>query len=732
VPRSLRLACASALVLASLAAFDVARAQPARRPRLSAAPRRGVLAIDGRLDEPDWARAPVGDGFVERVPDPGATPPVRTEVRVLVDRDALYVGVTAFLAEGETPRALELTRDSFRVWDDDAITVKVDVRRDRRSTVGFAVNPAGAQVDFVALDNGRVFRREVDAVWEAGTSVREDAWVAEFRIPSAALRLPPGSADRIVGFNVTRDHNARQATYDWSHLPPELGAMTAQYYGDLDGLAGLGGGRPLILNPYFLATWPGREAWNLPVEPKAGGEVRLRLAQDVWGEITFLTDFAEVDLDAQVVNLDRFPLFFPERRPFFLTGLDVFEFGAQQEAQLFFTRRIGLDDDADPVPIYGGLKVYGREGPVSFGVLDVGTAATDEVPAANWGVARARVNLGEASYVGALFGSRAYLSDPDAPPGELDPEPHFSVGVDGLVRVLDGRLELGGFGAFTSREGPEPSEGLAGRAALRWRGRQWMPSASVLYVQQGFRPELGFLRRPAIFQANAAIPWLDRQPVDGVRQIQLGVSGRLEASDVFDELLRLSGGWSAELETDERWRLAAEAEYVQDVVREPFELVPDLQIDAGEYRGVRAQVGVSSPSMRNPVVSLDLTAQNAFFGGTAYRADASFAAAFGPHFRASVGAAGALLDFRGRALIPTLALNSILTVTPSAQMVFDVVGQVNTVAERFIGMARLRWRYLPGSDLFLVWREDLRYGGPALESERRVTLKLSYRYDTVL
>lgn len=701
-------------------------AAAAPRPELHAEVRRGRVTIDGVLDEADWQRAAVGHDFVERVPEPGARPPVNTEVRVLVDADAVYVGVTAFLAGGETPRALELTRDSFRVWNDDAITLKFDVRRDRRSTVGFAINPAGAQIDFIALDNGRTFRREFDAVWEAAASVREDAWVAEFRIPAAALRLPPGSEDRVFGFNVTRDHNALQATYDWSHLPPEFGAFSALHFGQLDEVGAIGGGRALILNPYFLATVPARDGGNIPFELRAGGEARLRLADDVWLEVTALTDFSEVDLDSQIVNLDRFPLFFPEQRPFFLTGLDVFAFGQSGEAQLFFTRRIGLDAQARPVPIFGGVKAYGREGPVSFGLLDVATAPTDESPAANWGVARLRVNLGDASYVGALFANRTFVSD------IADPEPHYTAGLDGLVRALDQRLELNGFGAFTAREGPASQEGFAGRAQIRWRGEQWMPTASALYLREGFDPELGFVRRPAIFQANASIPWVVRTPAPGVRRIELGASGRVETSDTFDALLRLSGGWAAIFETSDRWSVVADAEYIEDVVRDPFELVPGLEVQPGTYEGVRGRIGVNSPEARNPVLSLDLRARNAFFGGASYQADLDVGAALGPHFRFSVGAIGALLDFPRRDLIPTLAVNSVFSVTPTAQLVIDAVGQVNSVAERFIGMLRLRWRYLPGSDLFFVYREDLTWSDGEVVSDRRATLKVSYRYDAVL
>jgi len=719
-------------VCALVAISSVAEAQD--RPALDATRRTGPIALDGRLDEPDWQRAPVGRDFVERVPSPGATPPVATDVRVIVDEDAVYVGVTSHLAPGETPRALELTRDSFRIWDDDAITVKFDVRRDRRSTVGFAVNPAGAQIDFIALDNGRTFRVEYDAIWEAGTSVREDAWVAEFRIPSAALRLPPGEEGQIFGFNVSRDHNAEQATYDWSHLPPEFGAMSALHYGELEGVDELGGGHSLILMPYALVTWPGRDAWDLELEPKAGADVRLRLADDVWAELTLLTDFAEVDLDSQRVNLNRFPLFFPERRPFFLSGLDVFEFGALEEAQLFFTRRIGLDDDANPVPILGGIKMYGREGFLSFGLLDVATAATEEREAANWGVARVRANLGTASYIGAMYASRTDIAGEGGLFSDVDPRPHHTVGVDGLVRALDGdRLELRGFGAFTATDGEEPTEGLGGRLSAQWRGEVVMPTVSALYLQEGFEPELGFVRRPAIFQGTADVPVVLRTPANGVRNLTVSVNGRLEASDTFEDLLRLSGGWAASIESDDRWLVLANADYIQDVVREEFELVDGLTIAPGEYRGARGQVGLISPAARNPNFTAMVSASNSFFGGTIYDATLDFAAALGPHVRVSASAVGALLEFRDRDLIGTLAVNSVVSVTPNPWIVVDLVGQVNTVAERFIGMARLRWRYLPGSDLFLVYRARVDYANDEDPlPEQRVTLKLSYRYDAVL
>lgn len=689
------------------------------------------MVIDGRLDEEDWSAAPVGRPFVERVPRPGALPPVATEVRVLHDRDAIYVAVTSYLEEGEVPRALELTRDSSRIWSDDAITLKFDVRHDRRSTVGFAVNPAGAQIDFLALDNGNVFRLEYDAVWEAAARTEGDRWTAEFRIPAAALGLPPGFDGRLLGFNVTRDHNARQATYDWSHLPPEFGAMSALHYGDLAGAEDVGGGTPFVLNPYALLEVPGRPAWDIPFELRAGGEARLRLAGDTWGELTLVTDFAEVDNDAQIVNLDRFPLFLPERRPFFLNGLDVFAFGSEGQAQLFFTRRIGLDEAANPVPILGGLKVYGRQDPVRFGVLNVVTAATDGQPAANWGVARMRVNVGEASYLGAMIASRAFLPDDLFAPGpSYAAEPHLSVGLDGLVRAFDRRLEASAFAAFTYRDGPQGSEGLAGEAVVRWRGEQWMPVASVLYLQEGLRPELGFVRRPSIVRGAADVPWVARNVAPGLRTLTLTGNGRLELEEDLSRVLRASGGYLVDVETEGRWRVFAGSDYVEDVVRQPFDLLPDLEVAAGTYRGVATILGARSPSERNPEASVTLRVSNAFFGGVSYQADVDGAAAFGRHLRMSVGAVGTLLDFPERSLTPTLALNATVTVTPNALVVLDLVGQVNSVGEVFLGLARLRWRYLPGSDLFVVYRTTWSFVTRSVD--QTVTVKVAYRADVLL
>lgn len=370
-------------------------------PTLTAVPRGDVpIQIDGRLDEAPWQTAPKGAGFKERTPTPGATPPAPSTVQVLYDRDAIYVGVRMALLPGEIPKAFELRRDSGRIWAFDAVTVKIDPRRDQRTTLGFAVNPAGARIDLIALDNGKVFRVEHDSVWQVATQVGPTAWTAEYRIPASALGVRATDGEQIMGLNVSRDHAARVATDDWALMPPGFGPVSALHYGALRGVQGLGGGRPFAVIPYGLVgIEDGDPRYGV------GGEARVQIGGSGWAELSVRTDFAEVDLDDALINLDRFPLFFPERRPFFLNGLDVFEFGESGWTQLFFSRRIGLDSAGAQVPIHTGAKLFQRDGRLRGGLLSVVTGAHTGRSAALWNVARGRVEVGD-GHVGAILTQR--------------------------------------------------------------------------------------------------------------------------------------------------------------------------------------------------------------------------------------------------------------------------------------------------------------------------------------
>lgn len=718
------------------------RAQ-ATRPQMRAQARGETpITIDGVLDEAPWVAADVGSNFVERLPTPDARPPVDTEVRMLFDDDAVYVGVTMHLLPGEVPYGLTYQRDSFRLWDDDAVTLKFDVRHDHRTTAGFATNVLGTQLDYISVDNGRSFRLEYDAVWEVATHVNEDTWVAEFRIPGESLGLSPNESLRTIGFDASRDHNARLATDDWSLIPPEFGSTSAIHYGEVTGLSGIGGGRVLSLVPFAAGAYRRTPEAGNDFTPTAGGDIRLRLAEDVWGEATILTDFAEVDLDAATINLTRFPLFLPEKRPFFLSGADVFEFGESGVSQLYFSRRIGLDSQGGTVPILGGIKTYGRVGNTSFGLLDVATEATANAPSSNVNILRLRQNIGESSFLGAMLAMREYL--PVSGGGRtapFTPDPHVSVGIDGLGRFFEDRLALTGYAALTQHNGApldpmdpmRTGDGSSGRLALSWMGKQWTPSISTLYVSDEFRPELGFVRRRGVLQTHVEIPYLRRFPTGPFRAYQLTAAGEVTSTDEGDANLGMWGQWKALLLTRNRWQFIAGAEFQSDRVERPFTLIPGIDIAEGTYRGASMFAEIDSPAGRNPTMSAYYEVANSYFGGTRHYLYADATLSFGPHVRIVASTTQAWIRLPEHAPIHTATVNSTLTLALNPRLATDFVFQMNSIAKLAVAYARLRWRFQPGSDIFLVYREDLDFSGEQLSSiNRSVTLKASYRFDLVL
>lgn len=716
------------MVLILLLLTSAARAED--RKTLRAQPLQGAeIEIDGRLDEPAWSRAEVGDHFVERSPVPGAPAPVRHEVRVLYDEDAVYVGVSMELAPDEVPRALELTRDDDAIFEDDAVSLKFDVRTDRRTTVGFVINPAGTQFDYLALENGSDFRPEYDAVWEGESTVDLDErrWITEFRIPVAALGLPSGETDRIVGLNVTRDHNARIATYDWAPIPPEFGPMSALYYGDLVGLDDIGGGAPLSLIPYVLGSYENADGHDL--DASAGGDIRLRVGQDVWTELTVLPDFAQTDLDDPVINFDRFPLFFPERRAFFLTGLQVFDFGARAFSQVFFSRRIGLDGDGNFVPVWGGLKTYGRAGPLQFGLFEVLTGDSADQPASNWTVLRLRNNFGETGHLGLIGTLQGSL-----PVGE-DGAPfqaNYAGGVDGSVRLLDRRLELSGFWSGSSNTDAD-ERGSSGQARIAYRGEILQPSVTVVWITEDFDPRIGFVARSDILQTHVEMIYIHRfDEHSPLAQIFASIAGRDQRSiRTGDNIGKRFFSYLSFL-SKTGWSIGAWWEPGEDVVAEAFDVLGDQPVEAGRYFGHLAGVSFNSSGKRNPNGSLLYSVNTGFFGGVIHKVGLAGRARLGPHFAV---AANADLGFAKRPDFDwrtTVSGRAAITIAPTTTLSAELIAQVNNVDDVANGFVRIRWRYLPGSDIFLVYREQLDIADRIASARRDLTLKILYRFDTVL
>jgi hypothetical protein len=377
---------ALALVLAQARPFDTSTL-PARS-HITAARTPQAPVIDGRLDDQVWALAAASDTFVQHFPDEGAPPSERTSIRVLYDDKNLYVGVDC--EQLNAPIVKRLARRDSQI-PSDGVWIDIDSRRTGVGAFHFAINAAGMLSDGIHFDDTN-YSADWDAVWEARVADTDHGYSIEFRIPLAVLRF---SAAPIQdwGFQVRRFIDARQETDDWAFYP-RTAATYVPLFGRLDGLRDLAPRHPLELRPFVL----GRVGHSAPdvgttlthgwsASGSAGLDARAHVTNELTLDLAINPDFGQVEADTVVLNLSTFETFFPEKRPFFLEGIDVFA----TPRPLLYTRRIGRQPAAptleagavlvaqpEPSPLYGAAKLVGTIGTrTTLGLISALTGPND-------------------------------------------------------------------------------------------------------------------------------------------------------------------------------------------------------------------------------------------------------------------------------------------------------------------------------------------------------------------
>jgi hypothetical protein len=409
MPSRRSLQCLVALIVSASAPAAAQNPQPTQNPGDSAkaqtAPLRtmrasrltGVMSIDGKLDEPAWATAVPSSDFMQSYPKVGAKATDPTEVRVLYDDDALYVGVRMFDAHPDSIAAQLARRDASGIYSD-WLHVMIDSYRDRRTSFRFSVNPRGVQKDVLEFDDRNGEDLNWDAVWEVATRVDSVGWTAEYRIPFSQLRFGGAQkgAERIWGFQVMRDiarRNERDSWSPWKTTDP--GFVSNE--GDLYGIVDIPTPQRLEIMPYVsarLTRAPGDAAnpfyRSNDAKPSAGADLKYGLPGGLTLTATVNPDFGQVEVDPAVVNLSAYETFFPEKRPFFVEGANIFNIGSINggpsygNQQIFYSRRIGRPpqrfadgafvDSPDQTTILGAGKLTGKVGQWTVGFLNALTA----------------------------------------------------------------------------------------------------------------------------------------------------------------------------------------------------------------------------------------------------------------------------------------------------------------------------------------------------------------------
>ncbi len=703
------------------------RALASDRPSAAATFAHAAPHVDGRLDEPVWGAAKRYGGFVERQPTLRAKPPVATEFSVLFDAEAIYVGVYLHDDQPDRIRGVTKTRDDGALFSDDTISVKLDPALDRRTTVGFAINAAGARLDYRGINESE-FRTEFDALWQGEVARTPGGWTAELRIPFQALGIDPQHPPAQLGLNLSRDHARRNATYDWALLAPPFSPIAASRYGSLTGLdelAELTRSSDLLTNwaiiPFAVTGYQRRRGAALDTEERSllNGGLDVKAQLGTWrGHATLNTDFAQVDLDNQVVNLTRFGLFQPEKRDFFLGELEVLSFGRPSEAQMLYSRRIGLASDragAEPVPILEGVKVVGQPTPsLRFGMLQVTTRPEGEVPWTSHNVGRAIVELGGGSNVGVMVAGRQSLEDGD--------DRNTVVGLDTNVigETVPFLIKSFVVGSITGPRSPAPAVGAGGdgrgREADRWapgvgldvtlRDLLFRPTLAYAYYDPELRADLGFLRRVGVHDATAAMTVEPRVDRDGISRVTTSLTGQLVGDSTLETLLDWRVTGDAFLVLDAGYVFGAYLTHRFEEVTAPFDVGRETTIVAGAYPMWVGSVSLDTPATHAVSASTFLTARE-YYGGTLVEALGNVELAPTSLFRLSVGALYDRVWFDALPDFDSVVINSRLLLGFTPNLGLRLYTGYNLLGDVLQLQSRLRWIYAPGSDLFLVTEVDL-------------------------
>jgi hypothetical protein len=345
--------------------------------------------IDGALDDDAWAQAePIGD-FVQTEPYEGQVSTEQTQVRMVYDSTNLYIGVYCFDATASGVLANALKED-FDPNDADYFQIILDTYRDQRSGYLFTINPRGARRDAQVTDEGRNVNADWDTVWDVRTAITDAGWSAEIVIPFRSMSFDQQRSEQTWGVNFSRKIRRKNEIDFWAPIPRRYDIARLSMAGELYGFDTLERGRNLRVKPYFLTDFEHFHNQGNDVDPDAGLDVKYSVTPSLTADLTVNTDFSQVEVDEQQINLSRFPVIFPEKREFFLENAGIFQFGdvpgergpdRSKETQLFFSRRIGIFPDGhprqgEPIGIWGGGRLSGHIGRYSLGVLSLQTKAS--------------------------------------------------------------------------------------------------------------------------------------------------------------------------------------------------------------------------------------------------------------------------------------------------------------------------------------------------------------------
>jgi len=359
------------------------------------------ISFDGKLDEAIWHSSAAIDNFTQRELSFGQPSTEKTRLVIAYDDLALYFGVWCFQSQNSI-RAKYLQRD-FDYTQDDNFQIAISPFNDNRNGYLFIINPNGARADLLISGNEEA-NSDWNGVWDARTTISEEGWFAEIRIPFNSLQFKKDSLHN-WGINFERDIRFNNEQVLWQGWTRDCSIYCLVNAGTLTGLTNIGYAKKFELKPYVLVGFEKKEGSDSKWPGKIGGDLNVNITPTLKMNLTANTDFAQVEADRIAVNLTRFNLFYPEKREFFLEGYQNYQFYLGSDNQIFYTRKIGIENFRT-VNIIAGARLFGKVGTNNIGLLNIETAGIDSIPRTNNTVIRYRKDIGSQSYIGAILTSK--------------------------------------------------------------------------------------------------------------------------------------------------------------------------------------------------------------------------------------------------------------------------------------------------------------------------------------
>jgi hypothetical protein len=703
------------------------------RPVARAFPLEVAPVVDGDvLNDPAWAGAEPITGFIQTQPDAGRPATQRTEVFVGFTDAAIHIGVVAYDTNPQGIIATDSRRDSS-LDDTDSFRVLIDGLLDRQNGFVFGTNPASVEFD------GQVSREGAgqsisggdgglninwDAPWMVKSRIGDYGWSTEMRIPFSSLRFGTEEVQS-WGFNFERRIRRNNEIAYWAPMSQDRDLLRVSEAGTIEGISPPRQ-RNLQITPYVLAKRrEGGELPNAENDQEFGFDLKYSVTPSLTLDATYNTDFAQVEVDEQQVNLDRFNLFFPEKRPFFLENAGQFTVGNPQEVELFFSRRIGIAGGT-PVPIDGGLRLSGKVGgTTNVGLLYMASEAVPGLASANnYTVARVNQEFANRSSIGFLYVDR----DGD---GSLLGN---SGDDENQTYAIDGRLGIGANGLLQAWAAKTKTPGLSGNDSAfaiigDYNNADWTASLKLTDVGANFNPEVGFLARTDYRKIDTTL--LRRIRPDNMWNLfeirpHVSYRGFWDSND-FQEtgFLHFDSHWEFQSGTE----IHTGYNFTHEGVKDPFEIVDGVIVPPGSYDESELQLVYMGDQSQPLNLSMRLVAGGRFGGDRVtmtptlrYRIGEKFSSEFAYVYN----------DFdlpveNGKFTANLARIRLSYSFTP--KMLIQVLAQYNEQADQVSTNFRFSWLQSANSGLYIVYNEVDERGIGASPRGKEFIIKYSRIFD---